>query len=50
VEKTAQQAIYEGLLQDKQIECVYQGLNQAAEAKTYTLNPLVWFKKVQLFI
>ena len=27
VEKTAQQAIYEGLLQDKQLECVYQGLN-----------------------
>ena len=45
VEKTAQQAIYEGLLQDKQLECVYQGLNQAAEAKTYTLNPLALVQK-----
>lgn len=45
VEKTAQQAIYEGLLQDKQLECVYQGLNQAVEAKTYTLNPLALVQK-----
>lgn len=40
VDKAAQQAIYEGLLQDKQLECIYQGLNQSAEAKTYILNPL----------
>lgn len=45
VEKSAQQAIYEGLLQDKQLECVYQGLNQTIEAKTYTLNPLALVQK-----
>ena len=40
VEKQAQQAIYEGLLQDKQLECVYQGRNLSGEEKTYILNPL----------
>ena len=40
VEKQAQQAIYEGLLQDKQLECDYQGRNLSGEEKTYILNPL----------
>ena len=40
VEKQAQQAIYAGLLQDKQLECVYQGRNLSGEEKTYILNPL----------
>ena len=42
--KTAQQAIYEGLLQDKQIECVYKA-RAAAEEKTYVLNPLALVQK-----
>lgn len=40
VEKHAQQAIYEGLLQDKQIECVYRARGYQGEEKTYILNPL----------
>ena len=40
VERHAQQAIYEGLLQDKQIECVYRARGYQGEEKTYTLNPL----------
>lgn len=40
VEKPAQQAIYEGLLQDKQIECVYRARGNLSEERTYTLNPL----------
>ena len=45
VDKTSQQAIYEGLLQDKQLECVYQGLGPSSEEKTYTLNPLALVQK-----
>ncbi|SPL70118.1 helix-turn-helix transcriptional regulator [Acinetobacter stercoris] len=40
VERNAQQAIYEGLLQDKQIECIYQARGHQGEDRTYTLNPL----------
>ncbi|MFW1735746.1 helix-turn-helix transcriptional regulator [Acinetobacter sp. ULE_I001] len=40
VERHAQQAIYEGLLQDKQIECVYRARGYQGEEKTYILNPL----------
>ncbi|OTG66033.1 helix-turn-helix transcriptional regulator [Acinetobacter silvestris] len=40
VERQAQQAIYEGLLQDKQIECIYRARGHQGEEKTYTLNPL----------
>lgn len=40
VERQAQQSIYEGLLQDKQIECVYQARGHQGEDRTYTLNPL----------
>jgi predicted DNA-binding transcriptional regulator YafY len=40
VERQAQQAIYEGLLQDKQIECIYRSRGHQGEEKTYTLNPL----------
>lgn len=40
VERQAQQAIYEGLLQDKQIECVYRARGHLGEEKTYILNPL----------
>ena len=50
VDKTAQQAIYEGLLQDKQLECVYQGRGHNGEEKTYILNPLALVQKVQLSI
>ncbi|ANF81934.1 WYL domain-containing protein [Acinetobacter sp. NCu2D-2] len=45
VERAAQQAIYEGLLQDKQLECVYQGRGQHSEEKTYILNPLALVQK-----
>lgn len=45
VDKSAQQAIYEGLLQDKQIECVYRARNIHAEEKTYILNPLALVQK-----
>lgn len=40
VDKLAQQAIYEGLLQDKQIECIYSARTNQGEDKTYILNPL----------
>ena len=40
VERQAQQSIYEGLLQDKQIECIYRARGHQGEEKTYTLNPL----------
>lgn len=45
VDRQAQQAIYEGLLQDKQLECVYQGRFQNSEEKTYILNPLALVQK-----
>ena len=45
VDKTAQQAVYEGLLQDKQLECVYQGRGHNSEEKTYILNPLALVQK-----
>ncbi len=45
VERAAQQAIYEGLLQDKQLECIYQGRGQHSEEKTYILNPLALVQK-----
>ena len=44
VDRAAQQAIYEGLLQDKQLECVYQKRPQADES-VYTLNPLALVQK-----
>lgn len=45
VDKAAQQAVYEGLLQDKQLECVYQGRVHNSEEKTYILNPLALVQK-----
>ncbi len=45
VDKAAQQAVYEGLLQDKQLECVHQGLGHNSEEKTYILNPLALVQK-----
>ena len=45
VEKFAQQAIYEGLLQDKQIECVYRPRGSQGEDRTYILNPLALVQK-----
>ena len=45
VDKASQQAIYEGLLQDKQLECMYQGRGQQSEEKTYILNPLALVQK-----
>ncbi len=45
VEKHAQQAIYEGLLQDKQIECVYRARGPQGEDRSYTLNPLALVQK-----
>lgn len=45
VDRQAQQAIYEGLLQDKQLECIYQGRFQHSEEKTYILNPLALVQK-----
>lgn len=45
VDRFAQQAIYEGLLQDKQVECVYQGRTNANEEKRYILNPLALVQK-----
>lgn len=45
VEKQAQQAIYEGLLQDKQIECSYRARGPLSEERTYTLNPLALVQK-----
>ncbi|KAA8735266.1 WYL domain-containing protein [Acinetobacter qingfengensis] len=40
VNRKAQQVIYEALLQDRQIECIYGRRNQQNEEKTYILNPL----------
>ena len=40
VERQAQQASYEGLLQDKQIECIYRSRGHQSEERNYTLNPL----------
>lgn len=40
VDRKAQQAIYEALLQDRQVECVYGSRGQHKEEKNYTLNPL----------
>lgn len=45
VDRAAQQAIYEGLLQDKQIECVYRARVNQGEDKTYILNPLALVQK-----
>ncbi|KMV00572.1 WYL domain-containing protein [Acinetobacter schindleri] len=45
VDRQAQQAVYEGLLQDKQLECIYQGRGQNSEVKTYILNPLALVQK-----
>ena len=45
VEKHAQQAIYEGLLQDKQIECIYRARGPESEERRYTLNPLALVQK-----
>lgn len=45
VEKAAQQAIYEGLLQDKQIECIYRARGPLGENRNYTLNPLALVQK-----
>ena len=45
VEKYAQQAIYEGLLQDKQIECVYRARGPLGEDRSYILNPLALVQK-----
>ena len=45
VDKHAQQAIYEGLLQDKQIECIYRARTHQGEDKTYILNPLALVQK-----
>lgn len=45
VERSAQQAIYEGLLQDKQIECIYSSRHTPNEGKTYILNPLALVQK-----
>ena len=40
VDRQAQQIIYEGLLQDRQIECVYRARINSGEDKSYILNPL----------
>lgn len=40
VERKAQTAIYEALLQDKQLECVYRSRANKKEEKVYILNPL----------
>ena len=45
VERYAQQAIYEGLLQDKQIECVYRARGPLGEDRSYILNPLALVQK-----
>ncbi len=43
--RSAQQAIYEGLLQDKQIECVYKARGVTSTDKIYVLNPLALVQK-----
>lgn len=40
VDRKAQTAIYEALLQDRQLECIYVKRNTQKEEKTYVLNPL----------
>ena len=45
IDKASQQSIYEGLLQDKQIECVYKARHIHSEEKVYTLNPLALVQK-----
>lgn len=45
VDQNAQQAIYEALLQDHQLECVYQSRSHATGEKTYILNPLALVQK-----
>ncbi|MBF7682751.1 WYL domain-containing protein [Acinetobacter sp. B5B] len=45
VDKKAQQAIYEGLLQDKQIEAVYRSRTNPSQDKKYILNPLALVQK-----
>ncbi len=45
VDQEAQQAIYEALLQDRQLECVYQSRTHAGEEKSYILNPLALVQK-----
>ncbi|MFC3902592.1 Predicted DNA-binding transcriptional regulator YafY, contains an HTH and WYL domains [Acinetobacter marinus] len=40
VDRKAQTAIYEALLQDRQLECIYVKRNAQKEEKTYVLNPL----------
>lgn len=40
VDRKAQTAIYEALLQDHQLECIYVKRNAQKEEKTYVLNPL----------
>ena len=45
LDRNAQQAIYEGLLQDKQLECIYQSRSSSGEEKTYVLNPLALVQK-----
>lgn len=44
LDQEAQQNIYEALLQDKQLECIYQARSHS-EAKTYILNPLALVQK-----
>lgn len=45
VERQAQQAIYEGLLQDKQVECIYRARGPHGEDRSYILNPLALVQK-----
>lgn len=45
VDRAAQQAIYEGLLQDKQLECVYRARGPLSEDRHYILNPLALVQK-----
>ncbi|EPF74327.1 helix-turn-helix transcriptional regulator [Acinetobacter rudis] len=45
VERQAQQAVYEGLLQDKQVECIYRARGPQGEDRTYILNPLALVQK-----
>lgn len=40
VDTKAQTEIYEGLLQDRQLECVYSGRSKDQQTKSYILNPL----------
>ncbi len=44
VDHSAQQAIYEALLQDRQLQCQYQS-RFSGEEKTYVLNPLALVQK-----